>query len=93
MAILARRGFKVALFIALFYLAVRYVHTYPWPMPENQALAWLSIANGFGPHDPDDVYIPTMIVLELITTVLAYVAIVKFWRWYQRRKATLRGGP
>ncbi|HEY4802098.1 MAG TPA: hypothetical protein VIH96_05715 [Paraburkholderia sp.] len=73
---------KVVLFIGLFLLSVRYVHTYPWPMPESQALRWLSIANGFGLHDPDDVYIPAMLTIELIVTVVAYTAIMKLWRYY-----------
>ncbi|MDH6150946.1 MULTISPECIES: hypothetical protein [Paraburkholderia] len=42
-------------------------------MPESLALAWLSIANGFGLHDPGDIYIPVMVVTELIVTVLAYM--------------------
>ena len=83
MATLVRRLCKVVLFVGLFLLSVRYVHTYPWPMPESQALAWLSIANGFGLHDPDDVYIPVMVVIELIVTILAYKGIVKAWRYYR----------
>ncbi|MBB5508326.1 hypothetical protein HDG35_004607 [Paraburkholderia sp. JPY681] len=35
MATLVRRVFKVVLFCGLFYLALRYVHTYPWPMPKS----------------------------------------------------------
>lgn len=81
MATLARRLAKVVLFIGLFLLSVRYVHTHPWPMPESQALGWLSIANGFGLHDPDDIYIPAMLTIELIVTFVAYTAIMKLWRY------------
>ena len=89
MATLARRLFKAVLFISLFVLSIRYVHTYPWPMPESHALAWLSIANRFGLHDPDDVYIPAMLALELICTVLVYAAIMALWRRYRRAKARI----
>ncbi|MBC8721589.1 hypothetical protein F6X37_08300 [Paraburkholderia sp. 31.1] len=85
MTTLARRLCKVALFIGLFLVSARSVHTYPWPMPERQALAWLSIANGFGLHDPDDIYIPAMVVIELLVTVLAYMGIMRLWRKYRRR--------
>ncbi|MBN3806623.1 hypothetical protein GXB81_26760 [Paraburkholderia sp. Ac-20336] len=86
MAILVRRLFKIALFIGLFLLSVRYVHTYPWPMPESQALRWLSIANGFGLHDPDDVYIPVMVAIELIVAVVVYMAIMRLWRHYRTKQ-------
>jgi hypothetical protein len=83
MATLARRLFKLALFVGLFLLSVRYVHTYPMPMPESQLSTWLSVANGIGIRDPDDLYIPVMIVVELIVTLLVYMAIVRLWRRYR----------
>ena len=90
MATLARRTFKVALFIGLFCLAVPYVHTYPIPMPERQALAWLHIANRVGIRDPDDLYIPLMLFGDLIATVLAYMALMRLWRHFRGRKTTSR---
>ncbi|MBN3804069.1 hypothetical protein GXB81_13555 [Paraburkholderia sp. Ac-20336] len=79
---LVRSIFKVALFIGLFLLSVRYVHTYPMPMPESQLAFWFAASDWFGIRDPDDLYIPTMVVIELIVTILAYVAIMKLWRRY-----------
>lgn len=84
MARLVRRLFKVALFIGLFVLSVRYVHTYPMPMPENQLAFWFAAADCFGIRDPDDLYIPTMVVIELIVAILVYVAIMKLWSRYNR---------
>jgi hypothetical protein len=86
MAALARRVAKTLLFVGLFLLSVRYVHTYPWPMPESQLHVWLLVANRLGVHDPDDVYIPTMLVIELIVTIAAYVLILKFWRFLASRR-------
>lgn len=80
--IAARRIFKVMLFIGLFLLAVRCIGR-NGPMPEDEALRWLSIANGFGLHDPDDVYIPVMVTIDLVVAVIAYVAIMKLWRRYR----------
>jgi len=55
-------------------------------MPESQALRWLSIANGFGLHDPDDVYIPVMVAIELIVAVVVYMAIMRLWRHYRTKQ-------
>lgn len=85
MATLARRLFKVALFVGLFCLSVPYVHTYPIPMPESQALAWLHAANRLGISDPDDLYIPLVLLANLLVATLAYVAIIKLWRWFRAR--------
>ncbi|MBC8732505.1 hypothetical protein [Paraburkholderia sp. UCT2] len=80
MATLVRRLFKVALFVGLFCLSVPYVHTYPIPMPERQALAWLHAANRLGIRDPDDLYIPVMLLADLLVATLAYVVIIRLWQ-------------
>ncbi|WP_338019304.1 hypothetical protein [Paraburkholderia tagetis] len=79
MATLARRVFKIALFIGLFLLSVRCIGR-NGPMPERDALRWLSIANGLGLREADDVYVPVMLAIDLLVAVLAYVAIMKLWR-------------
>lgn len=84
MATLVRRLFKVALFVGLFRIAVPYVHTYPMPMPESQALAWLHAANRIGIRDPDDLYIPIVLLANLIVATIAYMAIMRLWRYVRR---------
>jgi hypothetical protein len=86
MGTLARRIAKTLLFVGLFLLSVRYVHTYPVPMPENQLEVWISVANGLGFHDPDDLYIPIMLVIELIAAIVAYVLILGLWRFLASRR-------
>jgi hypothetical protein len=86
MATLARRLFKFVLFIGLFCLSVRYVHTYPVPMPANQLHVLWVASDWLGIRDPDDLYIPAMLVCDLIVTVLAYIAIVKLWRYYRTKR-------
>ncbi|MBN3802510.1 hypothetical protein GXB81_05495 [Paraburkholderia sp. Ac-20336] len=83
MATLVRRIFKVALFIGLFLLSVRYVHTYPLPMPEGQIMFWIDASDRLGISDSDNLYIPTMVIIDLIVAILAYVAILKLWRRYR----------
>nr|WP_244102401.1 hypothetical protein [Burkholderia ambifaria] len=87
MTFLTRRLFKVALFVGLFCLSVPYVHTYPVPMPESQALAWLHVANRLGIRDPDDLYIPLVPLTNLLVATLAYMAIMRLWRHYRGRKS------
>lgn len=85
MATLARRLFKVALFVGLFCLSVPFVHMYPVPMRESQALAWLHAANRLGIRDPDDLYIPLLLLANLLVATLAYVVIMKLWRYYRAK--------
>ncbi|MCX5538147.1 hypothetical protein M3A49_01315 [Paraburkholderia sp. CNPSo 3076] len=93
MATLARRLAKVTLFVGLFLLSVRYVHTYPLRMPESQLSVWLSVSNRMGIRDPDDLYIPVMLISELVVSLLLYATIVKIWRYYwsKRQGMTARG--
>ncbi|MEW6339782.1 MAG: hypothetical protein RXR20_13580 [Paraburkholderia sp.] len=88
MAILARRLGKTLLFVGLFFLSIRYVHTYPVRMPESQLDAWLSAANRLGIRDPDDLYIPVMLMIELIASIAAYVLVLRLWRFLAGRRLT-----
>jgi hypothetical protein len=88
MATLVRRLLKTVLFVGLFMLSVRYVHTHPVPMAENQLMVLLSIANRVGIRDPDDLYILVMLILELLVTVVAYVMFLKLWRLLKARHRT-----
>jgi len=52
-------------------------------MPESQALAWLHVASRLGIRDPDDLYIPLVLLANLLVAALAYVAIMKLWRHFR----------
>jgi len=84
MAALVHRLFKVALFIGLFLLSVRYIHTYPLPMPEGQIMFWIDVSRRLGVRRFDNLYIATMVVIDLIVAILTYVAIMKLWSRYHR---------
>jgi len=88
MAILARRLGKTLLFVGLFFLSIRYVHTYPVRMPESQLDVWLSAANRLGIRDPDDLYIPVMLMIELIASIAAYALVLRLWRFLAGRRLT-----
>ena len=83
MATRVRRLFKIALFIGLIVLSVRYVHPYPYEWTETQMRAWLYTSQALGIRDPEDLYFVVWLTIELIVAVLAYVAIVKLWRYYR----------
>jgi hypothetical protein len=87
MATLARRLLKVLIFIGLFILAVKYVHTYPYPMPESQLRQWFTISEFFGISNPEDLYFPLMLVLDFIVAVVAYMLIMKVWRKLKTKSA------
>ncbi|MCG5075186.1 hypothetical protein [Paraburkholderia tagetis] len=83
MATRVRRLFKIALFIGLIVLSVRYVHPYPYEWTETQMRAWLYTSQALGIRDPEDLYFVVWLTIELIVAVLAYVAIIKLWRYYR----------
>ncbi|EDZ98511.1 conserved hypothetical protein [Burkholderia sp. H160] len=93
MATLARRVFKVALFIGLFYLSLLYVRPYPYEWTESESRAWSRASHWLGIHDPEDLYYVVWVTIELIVAALAYAAIMKLWRWYRSRKATWQDSP
>ncbi|WP_035489911.1 hypothetical protein [Paraburkholderia atlantica] len=93
MAILARRVFKVVLFLCLFVLSVRYVRPYPYPMTESHLAVWWRASDWLGIRDPGDLIFVVWVTIELIVAVLAYVEIMKLWQWCRRRQATWRDSP
>jgi len=88
MATLARKFFKMALFIGLFLLSARCIGR-NGAMPESEALRWLSIAQSLGLHEADDAYIPAMLVLDLLVATLAYMTITKLWMQYRGKEVML----
>ncbi|UUE10467.1 hypothetical protein NMX13_02345 [Dickeya zeae] len=81
------RMIKTLLFIVLFFLSVRYVHTYPLPMTKDQVALLFTLSDAFGVRDPEDLYISAMLVLEIITTIIAYSLIIKLWRYYRTSRS------
>ncbi|GAB7266757.1 hypothetical protein DZJ_33080 [Dickeya ananatis] len=88
MATLARRVCKTLLFFTLLFLSVRYVHTYPIPMPKEQVTLLFKLSATLGIRDPEDLYISSMLVIELITTIVVYILIMKVWRRYNKKNKT-----
>ncbi|TYL42939.1 hypothetical protein FDP13_09455 [Dickeya sp. ws52] len=80
------RMIKTLLFIVLFFLSVRYVHTYPIPMPKEQVTLLFKLSAALGIRDPEDLYISSMLIIELITTIAAYILIMKAWQRYNNKK-------
>jgi hypothetical protein len=85
MATLARRLFKVTLFLALFVLSVLYVRPYPYEWTESESNAYWTASDWLGVRDPDDLYYVVWVTVELIAAVLAYLAIIKIWWWYRTK--------
>jgi len=84
MATLARRVLKVALFIGLFLISIRYIPlSNEWSTSETRA--WFAASDLLGVHNPDDLYFVVWLTIELITAVLAYLTIMKLWRRYRTK--------
>ncbi|NML31060.1 hypothetical protein [Paraburkholderia antibiotica] len=87
MAILVRRILKLCLFAAFFVLSVRYVHTYPLPMPMEQQGILIEISDRLGVADYELLYIIAMTALDLIVTIMLYALTIKLWRMWRRSSA------
>jgi hypothetical protein len=77
---------KVALFIGLLALSLRYVRPYPYEWTEIQMRTWLHTSQALGIRDPEDLYFVVWVTIELSVAVLAYIAIMWVWRHYPRKK-------
>ncbi|CAN0621305.1 protein of unknown function [Burkholderia multivorans] len=67
------------------FLSGRYVHTYPIPMTPDQQQQLIVISEKFGVDDYELLYIGTMVLADLIATIVAYVLIMKLWRFFKVR--------
>jgi hypothetical protein len=80
MAILVRSFIKGLLFFVLFLLALKFVHTYPMPMTDEQVAWWLAMSRRLGIRDPDDLWMPATLIVDLIVTVSIYIGITRLWK-------------
>ncbi|MBC8738378.1 hypothetical protein F6X40_16505 [Paraburkholderia sp. UCT31] len=85
MATPVRRVLKVLLFIGLYLLSFRFVRPYDDGWTESEMRAWIHASEVLGIGDPENLYIGLWMTIELIVAVLAYVAIMKLWRWYRTK--------
>lgn len=86
MATLVRRISKTLLFCGLFFLAGRYVHTYPIPMTMGQQHQLIVISEAFGVRDYELFYIGSMALIDVIVTIVAYTLAIKLWVLFKERK-------
>lgn len=85
MATLVRRISKTLLFCGLFFLSGRYVHTYPLPMTPDQQQQLIAISEKFGVDDYELFYMGAMALVDLAAAILAYMLIMKLWRFFEVR--------
>ncbi|MFT4065429.1 hypothetical protein [Paraburkholderia sp.] len=78
MTALARRQFKALLFLGLFYLAVRFVHTYPVPMPANQLHILRKLSRWLRIRDSDDWYFLVVVIIQFIVAIFVWL-LVSHW--------------
>ncbi|WP_085489922.1 hypothetical protein [Paraburkholderia susongensis] len=87
-----RRATKVVLFLGLFLLSFIFVRPLHDRWSEAEMRAWFNASEALGIRDPEDLYIAVWMTIELIVAVLAYVAIMRLWRWYRSKHPTGTGG-
>nr|WP_244135195.1 MULTISPECIES: hypothetical protein [unclassified Burkholderia] len=80
-----RRPVKIATFIGLLALSLRYVRPDSYEWTENQMRTWLYTSQALGIRDPEDLYFVVWATIELIAAVLAYVAIMRLWRHHRKK--------
>ncbi|CAN7356525.1 hypothetical protein LJR230_001953 [Trinickia sp. LjRoot230] len=88
METLVRRVFKTLLFCGLFFLAGRYVHTYPIPMTMEQQHQLIVISEAFGVRDYEMFYIGSMASIDLVVAIAAYALLIKLWRFFKVKHKT-----
>ncbi|MCC8394735.1 hypothetical protein LJ656_19255 [Paraburkholderia sp. MMS20-SJTR3] len=83
METLVRRLFKLALFISVFLLSVRYLPpNHEWT--DSESRAYWAASDWLGIQDPRDFYFLLWLSVELIVAISAYVVIIKLWRRFRK---------
>lgn len=86
-----RRTLKVTakffLFVGLFVLSMRFIHTYPLPMPPDQQHQLFAISQKLGIRDPDDFYLSAVSIVNLIAATIEYALSIRLWRKLEIRGA------
>ncbi|CAN0619883.1 conserved protein of unknown function [Burkholderia multivorans] len=72
--------FKIALFVSLFVISMRFIHTYPLPMPLDQQHQLLMVSRNLSIRDPDDLYLSVVVVVNLVAAAIEYTLLMKIWR-------------
>lgn len=80
---IARSFARLFLFLGLFYVCFLYVHTYPYPLTSRQLDYLIAISEWFGVYDYEAFYIDAMIAIDLVVAVIAYILLMKIWRYYR----------
>jgi len=86
MATLVRKVAKILLFFALYFLAIRYIHTYPMPMTLQQQHYLIVISDAFRVADYELFYILAMMLIDLIVTIMVYTILMRLWRRYRMKE-------
>jgi hypothetical protein len=92
MAILVRSLVKALVFVGLYVLALRFIHTYPIPMTDDQIRWWFAFSRKFDVHDPDDMWFALTFIANLIVTIFLYMGVQRLWKTLQARRQTARRG-
>ena len=71
---------KIALFIGLFVISMRFIHTYPLPMPPDQQHQLFMVSRKLGIRDPDDLYLSAVAIVNLAAAAIEYTLLMKLWR-------------
>lgn len=84
---LAMLAFKGTIFVALFAVSMRFIHTYPLPMPPDHQHKLLVISDELGVRDPESLYLSAVAMVNLIAATIEYRLLVSLWRKTKKRCA------
>jgi hypothetical protein len=73
-------AFRVMLFVGLFVLSVRFVHTYPLPMPPEHQHQLFVLSQKLGVRDPENLYLFAEVIVNLIAAAVGYMLLMRLWR-------------
>lgn len=77
---------RIFVFVGIYILTLRFVHTWPLPMPADQQHMLFMLSRRLGIRDPDDLYIGGFALVDLIIAVVVYRAVMKLWRCYRQKR-------
>ena len=83
----ARKGIKIALFVVLYILAIRYVRLYSTPMTGEQQVQLVNISSYFGAENAEEFYVMVLLIFDLAVAGIAYKMITSLFKHFCKKTA------
>ncbi|WP_219952505.1 hypothetical protein [Dickeya zeae] len=77
---------KILLFLIIYIVSLGYIHPYPITFTRSMTDQLVTVANYLGFSDPEWFYLLTVLMINMMITVVLYGLSMRAWKYYQSMK-------